>query len=62
MDIDKPLDDIISANRKPRAPKSGGGGGGAGAGAGADRAKPRVSRDRRDAAPYAVCLSLLSTN
>ncbi|KAL1410852.1 hypothetical protein Q8F55_001795 [Vanrija albida] len=46
MDIDKPLDDLISANRKPRAPK------GAGAGAGADRAKPRVSRDRRDAAPY----------
>ncbi|TXT15820.1 hypothetical protein VHUM_00323 [Vanrija humicola] len=51
MDIDKPLDDLISANRKPRAPKSGGAG--AGAAAGADRAKPRVSRDRRDAAPYA---------
>lgn len=45
MDIDKPLDDMIQATRKPRG--SGGGG--------ADR-KPRPNRERRerDSAPYAV--------
>ncbi|RSH86420.1 uncharacterized protein EHS24_004672 [Apiotrichum porosum] len=44
MDIDKPLDDMIQATRKPRG--SGGGG--------ADR-KPRPNRERRerDSAPYA---------
>ncbi|CAK9780077.1 RNA-binding domain-containing protein [Cutaneotrichosporon oleaginosum] len=41
MDLDKPLEDMI--------PKRGGRGGGRG---GAER-KPRLSRDRREAAPYA---------
>lgn len=47
MDLDKSLDDMIP-KRGPRADRGGRGGRG-----GAER-KPRISRDRTDAAPYAV--------
>jgi len=46
MDLDKPLDDMIASNRKPR------GGNGDGAGGG----RPRPSRERSGPTPYAVSL------
>lgn len=47
MDLDKPLDDMISDKRKT----NGANGGGAG---GRGRGGPRLSRDRAAPTPYAV--------
>jgi len=46
MDLDKPLDDMIASNRKPRGGNANGGGGGGG--------RPRQSRERGAPTPYAV--------
>jgi hypothetical protein len=45
MDLDKPLDDMIASNQKPRGGSANGGGG-----------RPRQSRERGAPAPYAVSL------